>query len=147
MAGDAQIYLRGNLGAEPELKVLPSGITVCNFSVGCTPRIKKDEQWMDGETTWYRVALWGRDAESAIDALHKGTLVDISGEVSNRKYVDKEGIEKTEEVSTEIEKPAKEVKAKKDETKKPIASAPNKSTKTTNVKKATSVKTGVSRGK
>jgi single-strand DNA-binding protein len=95
MAGDAQIYLRGNLGAEPELKVLPSGITVCNFSVGCTPRIKKDEQWMDGETTWYRVALWGRDAESAIDALHKGTLVDISGEVSNRKYVDKEGIEKT----------------------------------------------------
>jgi hypothetical protein len=55
--------------------------------------------------------------------------------------------EKTEEVSTEIEKPAKEVKAKKDETKKPIASAPNKSTKTTNVKKAASVKTGVSRGK
>ena len=55
--------------------------------------------------------------------------------------------EKTEEVPTEIEKPAKEVKAKKDETKKPIASAPNKSAKTTNVKKAAPVKTGVSRGK
>lgn len=95
MAGEATIYLRGNLGAEPELKVLPSGIAVCNFSVGCTPRIKKDDQWIDGETTWYRIALWGRDAESAIDSLHKGTLVDISGEVSNRKYVDKEGLEKT----------------------------------------------------
>lgn len=95
MAGDAQIYLRGNLGADPELKVLPSGISVCNFSVGCTPRIKKDEQWIDGETTWYRVALWGRDAETGIDALRKGMLVDISGEVSNRKYVDKEGVEKT----------------------------------------------------
>ena len=55
--------------------------------------------------------------------------------------------EKTEEIVSETEKPAKEVKAKKDETKKPIASAPNKSAKPANIKKAAPVKTGVSRGK
>jgi len=95
MAGEATIYLRGNLGADPELKVTPQGTTVCNFSVGCTPRLKKDDQWVDGETTWFRIAIWGKDAETAIDVLHKGTQVDICGNVTNRKYVDKEGLEKT----------------------------------------------------
>lgn len=52
-----------------------------------------------------------------------------------------------EEVTSETEKPAKEVKVKKDDTKKPIATAPTKSAKPANVKKAAPVKTGVSRGK
>ena len=95
MAGEFLGEIRGNLGADPELKVTPNGKTVCNFSVGCTPRIKKDGQWTDGETTWVRVAIWDKEAEIAIDALHKGTLVDIKGVVTNRKYTDKEGVEKT----------------------------------------------------
>jgi hypothetical protein len=52
-----------------------------------------------------------------------------------------------EDVTSETEKPTKDLKPKKDETKKPIATAPNKSAKPANVKKAAPVKTGVSRGK
>ena len=95
MAGEFIGEIRGNLGADPELKVTPNGKTVCNFSVGCTPRLEKDGQWVDGETTWVRVAIWDKEAEIAIDVLHKGTLVDIKGVVTNRKYTDKEGVEKT----------------------------------------------------
>ena len=95
MAGEFFAILRGNLGADPELKVTPNGKTVCNFSVGCTPRYEKDGQWVDGETTWVRVALWDTEAETAIDSLHKGTLVDVQGNVTNRKYKDKDGTEKT----------------------------------------------------
>ena len=95
MAGEAYVYLRGNLGADPELKVTPQGTAVCNFSVGSTPRIKKNEEWVDGETTWFRVTVWGKDAEIAIDALSKGSHVIVAGLLNNRKYKDKEGIERT----------------------------------------------------
>jgi len=94
MAGEALITLRGNLGSDPELKITPKGFAVCNFSVAVTPSTQIDGEWKDGEPTWYRVTLWGRKAEIAVDALNKGTSVLISGTVQNRKYKDKEGNEK-----------------------------------------------------
>ena len=94
MAGEALITLRGNLGSDPELKITPKGLAVCNFSVAVTPSTQIEGEWRDGEATWYRVALWGRKAEIAVDALSKGASVLISGTLQNRKYKDKEGNEK-----------------------------------------------------
>lgn len=94
MAGEALVTLRGNLGNDPELKITPKGTAVCNFSVAVTPSTQIDGKWEDGEATWYRVTLWGKKAEVAIDALNKGTSVLISGTLQNRKYKDKDGNEK-----------------------------------------------------
>lgn len=89
MAGEATVTFKGNLGNDPEHKITPSGKSVCSFSVAVTPRVKKDDEWTDGDTTWYRVTLWGRDADTAVDALSKGTTVVVSGSYSQREYVDK----------------------------------------------------------
>lgn len=94
MAGEATVVVEGNLGADPELKVTPSGKTVCSFSLAATPRLKDGDNWKDGETTWYRVTLWNRKAEVAVDALRKGMTVLVAGNLENHKYTDKEGNEK-----------------------------------------------------
>ena len=44
----------GNVGREPELKFLPSGVATAKFSVAVSKRVKQGDQWVDGETTWYR---------------------------------------------------------------------------------------------
>ena len=91
MAGEATVAFNGNLGSDAELKITPTGKSVCQFSVAVTPRVKKNDNWEDGDTVWYRVSLWGRDAENGIEHLLKGTTVVIYGALTQRKYVDKEG--------------------------------------------------------
>ena len=77
----------GNLGGDPELKFMQSGDAVCNFSVAVS------EKWNDkrsGEqkesTTWYRVAVWGAQAEACNKYLRKGSKVLVTGTVSARAY-------------------------------------------------------------
>ena len=82
----------GNLGGDPELKYMQSGDAVCNFSVAVS------EKWNDkrsGEqresTTWYRVAVWGAQAEACNKYLRKGSKVLVTGTVSARAYTGKGG--------------------------------------------------------
>jgi single-strand DNA-binding protein len=89
------IQIIGHLGQNPDTKYLPSGDTVCNFSVATT------EKWVDkasGEkrdsTEWHRVAVFGRLAEVCGQYLKKGSLVYVSGKLTSQKYTDKDGIER-----------------------------------------------------
>lgn len=84
--------ITGNLGQDPELRYLPSGTAVCNFSVAVT------EYWNDRETgqkqektTWYRVSAWGVAGENANKYLEKGSKVGVRGTVSASAYINKEG--------------------------------------------------------
>ena len=68
-----QTIIIGNLGRDPELRYLQSGTAVCNLNVAVS------ESWSDrqsGErrekTTWYRVAVWGAQAENCNQYLSKG---------------------------------------------------------------------------
>ena len=94
-----KIQIIGYLGRDPEVRYLPSGAAVCNFSVATT------EKWKDAsgnpveETEWHRVSAFERLAEVCGEYLHKGSLVFIEGKLKTRKYQDKDGVEKT---STEI---------------------------------------------
>lgn len=94
MASVNKVIIVGNLGADPEVRYLPSGAAVCNLSIATT------EKWKDGEetkeeTTWHRVTLWGKQAEVAGEYLKKGSAVYIEGKIQHRKYKDKDGNEKT----------------------------------------------------
>ncbi len=98
--GINKVILIGNLGADPETRAMPSGMTVANL------RIATSESWKDkqsGEqqerTEWHRVALFGRLAEIAGEYLRKGSQVYIEGSLRTRKWTDKQG---NERYSTEI---------------------------------------------
>lgn len=87
-----QTTVVGNLGGDPELKYMQSGSAVCNFSVAVT------ERWRDRntnenreKTTWYRVAVWGRQAEACNTYLAKGRQVLVVGNVSARGYMNNNG--------------------------------------------------------
>ncbi len=90
--GVNKVILIGNLGADPETRSMPSGMTVANI------RIATSESWKDkqsGEqkerTEWHNVALFGRLGEIAGEYLRKGAQVYIEGSLRTRKWQDKEG--------------------------------------------------------
>ena len=92
MASVNKVILIGNLGADPETRSMPSGMTVANI------RIATSESWKDkqsGEqkerTEWHHVALFGRLGEIAGEYLRKGAQVYIEGSLRTRKWQDKEG--------------------------------------------------------
>ncbi|HEX8108524.1 MAG TPA: single-stranded DNA-binding protein [Kofleriaceae bacterium] len=99
----AKITIVGNIGKDaPELRFTGTGVPVCVFSVADTPRIldKNKQEWVDGETTWYRVNCWRDLAQNVAEGLAAGTRVIVTGSVRNRKYQDKEG---NDRFSLEIE--------------------------------------------
>jgi single-strand DNA-binding protein len=94
MAGEAIITVTGNIGNDPELRVTPQGSSVTSFSVANTPRVKKNNDWEDGETIWFRCFVWGKDATGAATELRKGTRVFLQGRFTVDTYTDKEGLER-----------------------------------------------------
>jgi single-strand DNA-binding protein len=74
-----KIYLAGNLGQDPDLRYTPNGTPVSRFSVAT------NEQWTDQDgqlqqrTTWWRVNVWGKQAETTSEFLSKGSQVFIEG--------------------------------------------------------------------
>lgn len=93
-----QVTVKGNLGSDPELKFVKTGrgdTGLVTFSLAYTPRERKGEQWVDGETMWFRVVQWGEKAESLVDALSKGDTVIVAGSLKQSKFMGKDGTEKT----------------------------------------------------
>ncbi len=91
----AHITVKGNLGKDPELKFSKAGKAWISFSIGYTPREKKDDQWIDGETMWFRIIQFGEKAETAADNLAKGDTVIVTGNLKQSTFTDKEGNQRT----------------------------------------------------
>lgn len=86
-----KIILVGNLGRDPELRYTPQGTPVCSFSMATNER-RRDKAGDNVDiTTWFRVTLWGRQAETAQQYLTKGRPVYIEGRLRVEEYTDKEG--------------------------------------------------------
>ena len=90
--GVNKVILVGNLGADPETRSMPSGMTVTNI------RIATSESWKDKasgaqqeRTEWHSVALFGRLGEIAAEYLRKGSQVFVEGKLRTRKWQDKQG--------------------------------------------------------
>lgn len=102
MAGSVnKVILVGNLGKDPEVRRMTSGEPVVNLSVATS------ESWRDkasGErkerTEWHRVVIFNENlAKVAEQYLRKGSKVYLEGQLSTRKWTDKDGQEK---YSTEV---------------------------------------------
>lgn len=90
--GVNKVILIGNLGADPETRSMPSGMTVTNV------RIATSESWKDKatgaqqeRTEWHNIAFFGRLAEIAAEYLRKGSQVFVEGRLRTRKWQDKQG--------------------------------------------------------
>lgn len=87
-----QTIIVGNLGGDPELRYLQSGRAVCNFSVAVSERWRdRQSNEQQERTTWYRVAVWGAQAENCNTYLAKGRQVLVIGNVSARAYINNSG--------------------------------------------------------
>lgn len=89
-----QVALVGRLGADPELRFTPNGKAVANFSLAVQERRFDNGAWVDGDTSWYRVAAWQRLAENVVESLHTGDLVVVVGKQQVRQY-EKDGQTRT----------------------------------------------------
>lgn len=78
------LTIAGTLGKDAEVRYLPNGDAVCNFSVA-------DSMGKDKGTIWWNCQLFGKRAESLAQYLTKGQAVTVSGNVTEREWNDKEG--------------------------------------------------------
>lgn len=101
-----KVIVIGNLGADPEVRYMPSGGAVTSISVATT------ESWRDkqsGEqqerTEWHRIVMFNRLGEIAGEYLKKGSKVFIEGKLRTRKWQDKSGQDRytTEIVADEMQ--------------------------------------------
>ena len=99
MASVNKVILIGNLGRDPEMRYLPSGDAVANFSIATTEKWKDKAGEMQEQTEWHRIAFFGRQAEICGEYLRKGSSVYIEGRLQTRKWTDKDNNERN---STEI---------------------------------------------
>ena len=86
-----RIILVGNLGRDPELRYTAQGTPVCTFTMATNDRRKDRNGEMQDQTTWFRVTLWNRQAETASQYLHKGKPVYIEGRLRVEEFTDREG--------------------------------------------------------
>ena len=86
-----KVILVGNLGRDPELRYTPQGTPVCSFTMATNERRKDKSGEMQDQTTWFRVTLWGRQAETASQYLTKGRPVYIEGRLRVEEYTDRDG--------------------------------------------------------
>jgi single-strand DNA-binding protein len=73
--------LIGNVGKEPEIRKTQSGISVANFSLATSKKIKGEDK-----TEWHRIVAWDKLAEIIEKYVHKGDKLMIEGEIETRDY-------------------------------------------------------------
>lgn len=99
MAGVNKVILVGNLGKDPEVRHLESGVPVASFSLA-TSETYKDRNSGERKTVteWHNVVLWRGLAEVAEKYLHKGDQVYIEGKLRTRQWESDNGTRYTTEV-------------------------------------------------
>jgi single-strand DNA-binding protein len=105
MAGLNKVMIIGNLGRDPEMRYMPSGSPVTNFSVAVSRRWTSREGEQQEETEWFNVACFDKLAETANEYLQKGKQVYIEGRLRTRSWDDQQSGEKryrTELIATNL---------------------------------------------
>src|ERR1700692_1544294 len=86
-----KVIVIGNLGANPNIRALPSGQNVANFSLATTERFSDRNGAKQERTDWHRIVAFGPLAETCDRFLSKGRQVYIEGRLTPRQYEAKDG--------------------------------------------------------
>jgi single-strand DNA-binding protein len=95
MASVNKVVLIGNLGRDPEVRYLPSGDPVANFSLATTESWRDKSGGKKEETQWHQVEVFGKTAEVVRDYCTKGKQVYIEGSIKYDEWTDKDGVKRT----------------------------------------------------
>ena len=86
-----KVIVIGYLGANPEVRALPSGQNVANFSLATTERFTDRNGAKQERTDWHRIVAFGQLADTCERFLSKGRQVYVEGRLTNRQYEAKDG--------------------------------------------------------
>ncbi len=115
-----KIFIIGNLGNDPEMRMSPQGKQITNFSVAVNRNTITESGDTKRETDWFRVKTWGRLAETCNQFLSKGRAVLVEGSIHISQY-EKDGVKQmSAEVSAERVVFLSVPQGRKDETEEPI---------------------------
>ncbi len=90
-----KVILLGRVGADPEVKYMPSGNAVVNLSIATNRKFKnQDTGSYEDKTEWHRVVFFNKPAETIGQYVKKGQQLYVEGRLQTRKWQDKEGVEK-----------------------------------------------------
>jgi single-strand DNA-binding protein len=100
-----KIMLIGNLGKDPELHITAEGTPFTRFSLAVNRSYTSSSGEKVEETEWFNIVAWRQLAEICERYLHKGSKVYLEGRLSQRKYTDREGVQRTsvEVIASEME--------------------------------------------
>jgi single-strand DNA-binding protein len=85
-----KVILLGNVGKDPEIKALPSGQPVANFSIATSDRYKDQQGNFQDRTEWHNITAYGKLAEIVRDYVKKGNKLYIEGRLTTRSWDDKD---------------------------------------------------------
>ena len=93
MANDTTLTITGNLTDTPELRVTPSGTSLCKFTVASTPRLfdKASNGYKDGEPLFLTCTAWRDIADHIAESLTKGARVIVTGRLKLSRWETPEG--------------------------------------------------------
>ena len=91
MASVNKCIFIGNLGRDPEMRYMPSGEAIANFSIACTDSFKNKAGEKQERTEWDNIVMYRKLAEIAGEYLKKGRPVYVEGRLQTRKWQTKEG--------------------------------------------------------
>jgi single-strand DNA-binding protein len=91
MASLNKIMLIGNVGSDPEMRYTPNGKAVTSFRMATNYRYAGSDGERREETEWFRVSVWGRQAESCNQFLSKGKRVYVEGRLRSRSWEGQDG--------------------------------------------------------
>jgi single-strand DNA-binding protein len=86
-----KIIVVGNLGRDPELRYTPQGTAVCSFTMASNERRRDKGGEQQDVTTWFRVTVWGKQAETVSKYLAKGRSVYVEGRLHVEEWTDRDG--------------------------------------------------------
>src|SRR5256885_6195630 len=90
-----KITLIGNLGRDPEMRSTPDGRPVTQFSVAVNRNTKNQAgEWLE-ETEWFRITVWGNQAERTAENLKKGSKIYVEGRFRTREWEAQDGQKRT----------------------------------------------------
>lgn len=85
-----KVILLGNIGKDPEIKFLPSGMAVANFSLATSERFKDKGGEQQERTEWHNLVAFGKVAEIVRDYVKKGAKLYVEGSLRTSSWEDKE---------------------------------------------------------
>jgi single-strand DNA-binding protein len=86
-----KVMLIGNVGKDPEIRYLPGGNAVANFSLATNESYKNKEGKVEERTEWHKLVAFGKLAEICSEYVSKGKQIYIEGRIQTREWQDKEG--------------------------------------------------------